>query len=408
MATGVLGPGPDVGTTTSAPRKVIVASTLGTTFSWYDFNLFAVLSPVIGQEFFPDADENTALVFALLAFSAGFIVRPLGAILFGRLGDAIGRKFAFLISMLTMGLATFGVGVLPGYEAIGLAAVILLIGLRLLQGLALGGEYGGAVIYVAEHAPPERRGMFTAWVQTTATLGLVLSLLATLATRTALGEAPFAAWGWRIPFLLSMGLLALSLWMRVSLQESPLFTRMAAEGELSKAPITHAFGQWSNLKRVLLALFGLVTGFGVIWYAAQVYVLLFLTQTLKVAGATATVLVSVPLCLAVPLFILFGWLSDRIGRKWLIVSGLLLASMSLLPVFRALTHYANPQLEAALKAAPVVIVADPNECQFQFNPTGTKRFTSSCDIAKQKLVTASVNFRTEPAWPVVPGSDRAQ
>ena len=399
MATGVMVPGPDVGTTTSAQRKVIVASTLGTAFSWYDFNLFAALSPVLGQHFFPDADDNTDLVFALLAFSAGFIVRPLGAVIFGRLGDAIGRKFAFLISMLTMGLATFGVGVLPSYDTIGLAAPILLIGLRLLQGLALGGEYGGAVIYVAEHAPPERRGAFTAWVQTTATLGLVLSLLVTLAIRIAVGEAQFAAWGWRIPFLLSVFLLAVSAWMRVSLQESPLFTRMAAEGELSKAPITQAFGQWSNLKRVLLALFGLVTGFGVIWYAAQVYVLLFLTQTLKVDGATATALVIVPLCLAVPLFLLFGWLSDRIGRKWLIVSGLLLASMSLFPVFRALTHYANPQLEAALKAAPVVVIADPNDCQFQFNPTGTKRFTSSCDIAKQKLVSASVNFRTEPAPP---------
>jgi MFS family permease len=399
MATGVMVPGPDVDRASSAQRKVIVASTLGTAFSWYDFNLFAALSPVIGQHFFPDADNNTDLVFALLAFSAGFIVRPLGAVIFGRLGDAIGRKFAFLISMLTMGLATFGVGVLPGYATIGLAAPILLIGLRLLQGLALGGEYGGAVIYVAEHAPPERRGAFTAWVQTTATLGLVLSLVVTLATRTALGEAPFAAWGWRIPFLLSVFLLAVSAWMRVSLQESPLFTKMAAEGELSKAPITQAFGQWSNLKRVLLALFGLVTGFGVIWYAAQVYVLLFLIQTLKVDGATATALVIVPLCLAVPLFILFGWLSDRIGRKWLIVSGLLLASMSLFPVFRALTHYANPQLEAALKAAPVVVIADPNDCQFQFNPTGTKRFTSSCDIAKQKLVAASVNFRTEPAPP---------
>src|SRR5215211_635980 len=399
MATGVFDPSPDVGTTTSAQRRVIVASTLGTAFSWYDFNLFAALSPLIGQQFFPDLDDNTDLAFALLAFSAGFLVRPLGAVVFGRLGDAIGRKFAFLVSMLTMGLATFGVGVLPGYETIGIAAPILLIGLRLLQGLALGGEYGGAVIYVAEHAPPERRGAFTAWVQTTATLGLVLSLLITLATRTALGEAPFAAWGWRIPFLLSIGLLALSLWMRVSLQESPLFNQMAAEGELSKAPITQAFGQWSNLKRVLLALFGLVTGFGVIWYAAQVYVLLFLTQTLKVAGATATALVSVPLCLALPLFLLFGTLSDRIGRKWLIVSGLFLAALSLFPVFRALTHYANPQLEAALNAAPVVVVADPNECQFQFNPTGTKRFTSSCDIAKQKLVATSVNFHSETAPP---------
>jgi MFS family permease len=237
MATGVTVPGPDVDRVSSAQRKVIIASTLGTTFSWYDFNLFAALSPVLAQHFFPDADNNTDLVFALLAFSAGFIVRPLGAVIFGRLGDAIGRKFAFLISMLTMGLATFGVGVLPSYATIGLAAPILLIGLRLLQGLALGGEYGGAVIYVAEHAPPERRGAFTAWVQTTATLGLVLSLVVTLATRTALGEAPFAAWGWRIPFLLSVFLLAVSAWMRVSLQESPLFNQMAAEGLRSKAPV---------------------------------------------------------------------------------------------------------------------------------------------------------------------------
>jgi len=378
---------------------VIVASTLGTAFSWYDFNLFAALSPLIGQQFFPDSDENTDLAFALLAFSAGFLVRPLGAVVFGRLGDAIGRKFAFLTSMLTMGLATFGVGVLPGYETIGLAAPILLIGLRLIQGLAVGGEYGGAVVYVAEHAPPDRRGACTAWVQTTASLGLLLSLLVTLVTRSALGEASFAAWGWRIPFLLSFVLLAISVWMRVSLQESPLFNRMAAEGLRSRAPVTEAFGQWRNLKRVLLALFGLVTGFGVIWYAAQVYALLFLIQALKVAGATATGLVSVPLCLALPLFVLFGSLSDRIGRKWLIVSGLFLAALSLFPVYRALTHYANPQLEAALKAAPVVVIADPNACQFQFNPTGTKRFTSSCDIAKQKLVAEAVNFRTELAPP---------
>jgi MFS family permease len=397
MATGVIVPGSAAPRATSAQRKVIIASTLGTAFSWYDFNLFAALSPLIGQQFFPDLDDNTDLAFALLAFSAGFLVRPLGAVVFGRLGDAIGRKFAFLVSMLTMGLATFGVGLLPGYETIGIAAPLLLIGLRLLQGLAVGGEYGGAVIYVAEHAPPERRGAFTAFVQTTASLGLLLSLIVTLATRTALGEASFAAWGWRMPFLLSFVLLAISVWMRVSLQESPLFTRMAAHGELSKAPLTQAFGQWQNLKRVLLALFGLVTGFGVIWYATQVYVLLFLTQTLKVAGATATALVSVPLALAIPLFVVFGWLSDRIGRKGLIVTGLLLAALSLFPVFRALTHYANPQLEAALQAAPVVVVADPNACQFQFNPTGTKRFTSSCDIAKQKLVAASVNFRTEPA-----------
>ena len=397
MATGVIVPGSAAPRATSAQRKVIIASTLGTAFSWYDFNLFAALSPLIGQHFLPVSDNNTDLVFALLAFSAGFIVRPLGAVLFGRLGDAIGRKFAFLVSMLTMGLATFGVGLLPGYAAIGIAAPLLLTGLRLLQGLAVGGEYGGAVVYVAEHAPPDRRGAFTAFVQTTATLGLLLSLIVTLATRTALGEASFAAWGWRMPFLLSFVLLAISVWMRVSLQESPLFTRMAAHGELSKAPLTQAFGQWQNLKRVLLALFGLVTGFGVIWYATQVYVLLFLTQTLKVAGATATALVSVPLCLAIPLFLVFGWLSDRIGRKGLIVTGLLLAALSLFPVFRAPTHYANPQLEAALKAAPVVVVADPNDCQFQFNPTGTKRFTSSCDIAKQKLVAASVNFHTEPA-----------
>lgn len=271
--------------------------------------------------------------------------------------------------------------------------------MRLLQGLALGGEYGGAVIYVAEHAPPDRRGGFTAWIQTTATLGLLLSLIVTLAIRTALDEARFAAWGWRIPFLLSIILLAISVWMRVSLQESPLFNRMAAEGMRSKAPVTEAFGTWRNLKRVFLALFGLVTGFGVIWYAAQVYVLLFLTQTLKVEGATATALVIVPLCLASPLFLLFGSLSDRIGRKWLIIGGLVLASASLFPVFRALTHFANPQLEAALKASPVVVIADPDDCQFQFNPTGTKRFTSSCDIAKRRLVAASVNFRHEPAPP---------
>ena len=378
--------------TTADEKRAIFASSLGTVFEWYDFILFGSLAPIIARQFFTKADPATGLIFALLAFSAGFIVRPFGALVFGRLGDVIGRKYTFLVTILIMGLATFAVGLLPNYDAIGISAPIILISLRLLQGLAVGGEYGGAAVYVAEHAPNGRRGEFTGWIQTTGTTGFLLSLLVILGTRTTLGEATFVDWGWRFPFLVSIVLLGVSVWVRLSMQESPVFARMKAQGRVSKAPLSEAFGQWRNLKVVLLALFGVVAGFAVVWYAAQFYVLLFLTQTLKVDGATANVLVIASLLLATPFFVIFGALSDRFGRKKIILSGVLLAALTYHPIFKALTHYANPALEKALTSAPVVVTADPDDCQFQFNLTGTKKFTSSCDIVKAKLVAASVNY----------------
>ncbi len=378
-------------------KRAIVASSLGTVFEWYDFILFGSLAPIIAQQFFTKADPATGLIFALLAFSAGFIVRPFGALVFGRLGDVVGRKYTFLVTILIMGLATFVVGLLPNYDAIGIAAPIILIGLRLLQGLAVGGEYGGAVVYVAEHAPTGRRGEFTGWIQTTGTAGFLLSLLIILGTRTGLGETAFVQWGWRIPFLVSIVLLGISVWIRLKMQESPVFSKMKAQGRVSKAPLSEAFARWGNLKVVLIALFGVVAGFAVVWYAAQFYVLLFLTQTLKVEGATANVLVVTALLAATPFFVIFGALSDRIGRKKIILGGMLLAALTYHPIFKALTHYANPALEQALASAPVVVSADPNDCQFQFNLTGTRKFTSSCDIAKAKLVAASVNYANESA-----------
>ena len=381
--------------TSQENRKIIFASSLGTVFEWYDFILFGSLAPIIARQFFTKVDPSTGLIFALLAFSAGFIVRPFGALVFGRIGDVVGRKYTFLMTILIMGLSTFAVGFLPNYDAIGIAAPIILISLRLLQGLAVGGEYGGAVVYVAEHAPRRRRGEFTSWIQTTGTLGFVLSLMVVLATRTATGEAEFAEWGWRIPFLLSIFLLAISVWVRLAMQESPVFARMKAAGALSKAPLSEAFGKWGNLKIVLSALFGLVTGFGVVWYATQFYVLLFLTQTLKVDGPTANLFVIIALLLATPFFVIFGALSDRIGRKRLVLAGIFLAAISFFPIFKGLTHFANPALEKALLSSPVVVKADPDDCQFQINVTGTKKFTSSCDFIKAKLVAAGVNYSNE-------------
>lgn len=378
-------------------RKVIIASSLGTVFEWYDFFLYGSLAAIIARQFFAKADPTTGLIFALLAFAAGFIVRPFGALVFGRLGDVIGRKYTFLATILIMGLSTFAVGLLPTYDTLGMAAPVILIILRLLQGLAMGGEYGGAAVYVAEHAPPDRRGAYTSWIQTTATLGLLLSILVILGTRTATGEAAFAEWGWRIPFLGSIFLLAISLWIRLSLEESPVFAHMKAEGHLSKAPLSEAFGTWKNAKYGLIALFGITTGLGAVWYTSQFYVLLFLTQTLKVDGVTANILVGVALALTTPFFVVFGMLSDRIGRKFLILGGLFLAAVTYFPIFSALTHYANPALEHALARSPVVVSADPSDCQFQFNPTGTKKFTSSCDIAKARLVASSVNYKNEAA-----------
>lgn len=382
---------------TAEERKVIFASSLGTVFEWYDFYLYGALAAIIAKQFFAGTDPNTAFIFALLAFAAGFLVRPFGAIVFGRLGDMIGRKYTFLITIVIMGSSTFLVGLLPSYASIGVAAPIILVALRILQGLALGGEYGGAATYVAEHAPHDKRGAFTSWIQTTATMGLFMSLLVILGTRTLLGEEVFAAWGWRIPFLLSVFLLAVSVWIRMSMSESPAFVKMKSEGKTSKAPLTESFGKWKNLKIVILALIGLTAGQAVVWYTGQFYALFYLTQTLKVSGVTANILIAASLLLATPFFVIFGMLSDRIGRKPIIMAGCLIAALTYFPIFKGLTHYANPALETALKNSPVVVTADPASCQFQFNPTGTKKFTSSCDIVKAKLVSASVAYSNEDA-----------
>ena len=380
------------GSMTKEERKVIFASSLGTVFEWYDFYLYGSLAAIIAKQFFAGTDPNTAFIFALLAFAAGFIVRPFGALVFGRLGDMIGRKYTFLVTIVIMGASTFIVGLLPNYNSIGVAAPIILIALRILQGLALGGEYGGAATYVAEHAPHGKRGFFTSWIQTTATLGLFLSLMVILGTRTAIGEEAFAAWGWRVPFLVSVFLLAVSVWIRLSMNESPAFVKMKAEGKVSKAPLSEAFAKWGNLKIVILALLGLTAGQAVVWYTGQFYALFFLTQTLKVDGAAANLFIAAALVIGTPFFVVFGSLSDKIGRKPIILGGCLIAALTYFPIFTALTHYANPALETALKNAPVVVTADPAKCQFLFNPTGTKKFTSSCDIARTVLSNASVGY----------------
>ena len=386
----------------SEEKKVIFASSLGTVFEWYDFYLYGSLAAIIAKQFFSGLDAGSAFIFALLAFAAGFIVRPFGAIFFGRLGDMIGRKYTFLVTILIMGLSTFIVGILPTYASIGVAAPVILIGLRLLQGLALGGEYGGAATYVAEHAPHGKRGAYTAWIQTTATLGLFLSLMVILGTRIAIGEEAFADWGWRIPFLVSIALLAVSVYIRLSMNESPAFVKMKAEGKTSKAPLTESFGQWKNLKIVILALIGLTAGQAVVWYTGQFYALFFLTQSLKVDGATANLFVAASLIIGTPFFIVFGAWSDKIGRKPIIMLGCLLAVLTYFPVFEQLTKAANPDLHAAQQANKVVVIADPAECSFQFNPTGTVKFTSTCDIAKQKLAASSVSYSNEIAAPGTP------
>ena len=389
---------------TTAPRpmsteekKVIFASSLGTVFEWYDFYLYGSLAAIIAKQFFSGLDEGSAFIFALLAFAAGFIVRPFGALVFGRLGDMIGRKYTFLVTILIMGLSTFIVGILPNYATIGVAAPIILIVLRMLQGLALGGEYGGAATYVAEHAPHGKRGAYTAWIQTTATLGLFLSLMVILGTRTVIGEAAFADWGWRVPFIVSILLLAVSVYIRLSMNESPAFVKMKSEGKTSKAPLTESFGQWKNLKIVILALVGLTAGQAVVWYTGQFYALFFLTQALKVDGATANIMIAISLIFGTPFFIVFGAWSDKIGRKPIIMAGCLLAVLTYFPVFTALTKAANPDLAAAQAANKITVIVDPAECSFQFNPTGTAKFTSSCDIAKQRLASASVSYTSEDA-----------
>jgi hypothetical protein len=384
-----------VTTTAADTRRVIVASSLGTVFEWYDFYLYGSMAAIISRQFFSGVNPTAGFIFALLAFAAGFAVRPFGALVFGRLGDLVGRKHTFLVTIVIMGVSTFIVGILPTYATIGIAAPVILILLRLLQGLALGGEYGGAATYVAEHAPHGKRGAYTSWIQTTATMGLFLSLLVIMACRIALGNEAFEAWGWRIPFLLSIVLLGISVWIRLALDESPVFKTMKAEGTRSKAPLTESFARWGNVKIVLLALFGLTAGQAVVWYTGQFYTLFFLTQTLKVDAQTANILVAVSLLLGTPFFVIFGVLSDRVGRKPIILLGCALAASTYFPLFRALTHYANPALQAAQESAPVVVAADPGDCSVQFNPVGTSKFTSSCDVAKAALVARGVPYTNE-------------
>ncbi|AMO78251.1 MULTISPECIES: MFS transporter [Pseudomonas] len=377
-------------------RKVIFASSLGTVFEWYDFFLYGSLAAVISKQFFAGVNDTTAFIFALLAFAAGFLVRPFGALVFGRLGDMIGRKYTFLATILLMGLSTFCVGLLPSYASIGVAAPIILIALRLLQGLALGGEYGGAAIYVAEHAPANKRGAYTSWIQCTATAGLLLSLLVIWGCRQATGEA-FETWGWRLPFLISIVLLGISTWIRLSMQESPAFLKMKAEGKISKSPLKESFTRWSNLKIVLIALFSINAGQAVTFYAAQFYVMFFLTQVLKVDPGLSNVLLIISLVIGAPLFVLAGWVSDKVGRKPVLVVGLLLATVFYFPLFKALTHYANPQIDQASRQAPVVVMADPATCTFQFDPVGKAKFDSPCDKAKTLLVKGGVPYSTQAA-----------
>jgi MFS family permease len=382
---------------TNEEKRVILASSAGTIFEWYDFYLYGSLAAIIGAQFFSSFPEATRNVFALLAFAAGFLVRPFGALVFGRLGDIVGRKYTFLMTILIMGASTFLVGCLPGYESIGWVAPVTLIALRMLQGLALGGEYGGAVVYVAEHAPPGRRGYFTSWIQTTATLGLLLSLMVILSIRGYLGEADFASWGWRVPFLGSIFLLGISLYIRLQMEESPAFKKMKAEGSHSKAPISEAFGQWKNAKFALIALLGLTAGQAVVWYTGQFYALFFLQSILRVDMFTANMLIAWSLILGTGGFVVFGSLSDRIGRKVIILAGCALAIVTYFPVFKAITENANPALHRAQQNVEVIVHADPADCSFQFNPTGTSKFTSSCDNAKALLARSSVNYRTEAA-----------
>jgi MFS family permease len=388
---------PREGGMTAEERKVIFASSLGTVLEWYDFYIYGTLGAFLAKYFFSNVPANVGFIFALLAFAAGFAVRPFGALFFGRIGDMIGRKTTFLVCMTLMGSSTFLIGLLPSYATLGIFAPILLIALRLIQGLALGGEYGGAAIYVAEHSPHGKRGYYTSWIQTTATLGLFLALLLILGIRTGLGEQAFSEWGWRIPFLVSALLLCVTIWMGLKLNEAPMFKKMLAEGKASKAPLGEAFGNWANGKIALAALLGATAGEAVVWYGGQFYALFFLTQTLKVPAITAWILIAVSLAIGTPCFILFGWLSDKIGRKPIMLAGFALAVVTYFPLFQGITHYANPKLEQALASAPVVVTADPNQCSFQFKATGTETFTTACDIIKSTLVNLSVNYENVKA-----------
>jgi MFS family permease len=383
-------------TITKEEKSVIFASSLGTVFEWYDFYLYGSLAAIISKQFFSGVNETTAFIFALMAFAAGFAVRPFGAIFFGRLGDLVGRKYTFLVTIVLMGLSTAIVGMLPSYASIGITAPIILVVLRLLQGLALGGEYGGAATYVAEHSPMGKRGLYTAWIQTTATLGLFLSLIVILICRKLTGEN-FEIWGWRIPFLLSIILLAISVYIRTQLHESPIFQKMKEEGTLSKAPISEAFGKWKNLKIVIFALFGATAGQAVVWYTGQFYALFFMTKMLMVEDQTANLLIAIGLAVGTPFFLVFGSLSDKIGRKKIILTGCIIAALTYIPLFKALTKYANPAIFEAQKNHPVTIIANTRDCHFQFDPIGKAKFLSSCDIAKSTLSKRGVSYHNQEA-----------
>ena len=378
---------------TGSEKKVIFASSLGTVFEWYDFYLYGWTAAQIGKKFWTMFDPNVQFIVALLTFSAGFLVRPFGALVFGRLGDLVGRKYTFLVTIMIMGLSTFFVGLTPSYETIGWAAPVILITLRLLQGLALGGEYGGAATYVAEHAPHGRRGLYTSWIQTTATIGLFLSLAVVAIARNSMSPEQFGDTGWRIPYLFSIILLGISLWIRLQLSESPAFQKMKDEGTHSKAPLTEAFGNWPNAKIAIYALLGLTAGQAVVWYTGQFYARIFLVNTLKVDANQADTAIIIALAIATLAFVFWGWLSDKVGRKPIILAGCLLAAVTYQSAFRQITHYANPALEAALASAPVSVTANPADCNLLFDPVGGKVFKSSCDIARQALIGLSVNYQ---------------
>jgi MFS family permease len=378
--------------------RVIAASSLGTIFEWYDFYLYGLLATILSVQFFSGVNETTGFILALAAFAAGFAVRPFGAIVFGRIGDLVGRKNTFLVTMGIMGFSTFAVGLLPSYATAGVLAPVLLVTLRLLQGLALGGQYGGAATYVAEHAPDNKRGLYTSWIQTTATLGLFAALIVVILARSLVGEIAFIDWGWRLPFLLSIVLLLISLWIRLHLNESPVYQKMKAEGATSKAPLTESFGSWPNARLVLIALFGAVVGQAVVWYTGQFYALFFLEKVMRVEGATANIMIAIALLIGTPFFLFFGWLSDRIGRKKIILAGCLLAALAYFPLFHSLSKAVNPALYAAQLHAPVTVIADPADCSLQFDPIGKTQFDrKSCDIAKSFLAKAGVGYSNETA-----------
>lgn len=375
-------------------RRVVVASAAGTAFEWYDFFIFGALAPVIAKVFFAGLTETAGFVAALGLFAAGFAFRPLGAIIFGSMGDRLGRKGAFLVTVSLMGGATFAIGLLPTYAQAGMWAPALLILMRIFQGMALGGEYGGAAIYVAEHAPANQRGYATGWIQASAAFGLIAALIIVLATRTSIGEDAFVGWGWRVPFLVSAGLLAISIWMRLKLTESPTFQKLKAEGEVSRAPLAEAFGRWSNVRLVLLAFFGTMCAQGALWYCVFFYLQVFFEKSLQVAPATVNIMVMAMTLVSAPFYVLFGWLSDRIGRKPVMLGGMVLGLVAFFPAFHALASFTNPALVEARAQTPVIVAADPATCSLQFDPVGATKFSSGCDIAKSVLASSGIPYRS--------------